>query len=76
MLMAPGDVLVFHSLLLHRSTDNVAQSRRSAMVYHYAEAGARPTVALAPIQERILNFTPVMRNGAPVSAMSASGNRA
>ncbi len=40
--MEPGDVLFFHSYLMHRSTDNVADYRRSAMVYHYAEAGTVP----------------------------------
>jgi ectoine hydroxylase-related dioxygenase (phytanoyl-CoA dioxygenase family) len=45
--MEPGDVLFFHSYLMHRSTDNVADYRRSAMVYHYAEAGTEPVDALA-----------------------------
>ncbi|WP_195908437.1 phytanoyl-CoA dioxygenase family protein [Novosphingobium sp. Gsoil 351] len=40
-LMEPGDVLFFHSYLMHMSTDNVAQERRAAMVYHYARAGTR-----------------------------------
>lgn len=37
--MAPGDLLVFHSHLMHKSTDNVATYNRAAMVYHYAAAG-------------------------------------
>ena len=41
VLMAPGDVLFFHSYLMHMSTDNVAKDRRAAMVYHYARAGTR-----------------------------------
>lgn len=45
--MDPGDVLFFHSYLMHRSTDNVADYRRSAMVYHYAEAGTEPIDAAA-----------------------------
>jgi len=44
-LMAPGDVLFFHSYLMHMSTDNIADERRAAMVYHYARAGTR---ALTP----------------------------
>ena len=40
-LMEPGDVLFFHSYLMHMSTDNVADERRAAMVYHYARAGTR-----------------------------------
>lgn len=39
VLMAPGDLLVFHSHLMHKSTDNEADYIRAAMVYHYAEAG-------------------------------------
>ncbi len=39
VLMRAGDVLVFHSNLMHRSTDNVSDGRRAAMVYHYARAG-------------------------------------
>jgi len=58
VLMAPGDVLFFHSYLMHRSTDNVADYRRSAMVYHYAEAGTRPVddtaaATLAPVNRWI-----------------------
>lgn len=40
-LMEPGDVLLFHSYLMHMSTDNAADERRSAMVYHYGRAGTR-----------------------------------
>jgi phytanoyl-CoA hydroxylase len=40
-LPEPGDVLFFHSYLMHMLTDNVAQERRTTMVYHYAHAGAR-----------------------------------
>lgn len=39
VLMKPGDLLVFHSHLMHRSTDNESDSERAAMVYHYAHAG-------------------------------------
>jgi phytanoyl-CoA hydroxylase len=38
-LLRPGDLLLFHSHLMHRSTDNESDGRRAAMVYHYAEAG-------------------------------------
>lgn len=46
-LMEPGDVLFFHSYLLHMSTDNVADHRRTAMVYHYGRAGTKPTSGAA-----------------------------
>ena len=39
VLMQPGDLLFFHSNLMHRSTDNTSGRLRAAMVYHYAEAG-------------------------------------
>ena len=37
--MDPGDLLVFDSHLMHRSTDNESDGIRAAMVYHYAAAG-------------------------------------
>ena len=37
--MKPGDLLVFHSHLMHRSVDNQSSGLRAAMVYHLAEAG-------------------------------------
>ncbi len=39
VLMEPGDLLVFDSHLMHRSTDNESRGIRAAMVYHSA-AGA------------------------------------
>jgi ectoine hydroxylase-related dioxygenase (phytanoyl-CoA dioxygenase family) len=39
VLMQPGDLLVFHSHLMHRSTDNDSPTPRYAMVYHLAEGG-------------------------------------
>ena len=39
VLMQPGDLLVFHSHLMHRSEDNLSSGIRAAMVYHYAERG-------------------------------------
>ena len=38
VLMSPGDLLVFDSHLMHRSTDNESSGIRAAMVYHYATA--------------------------------------
>lgn len=65
MLMAPGDLLVFHSYLLHRSQDNRAASRRSAMVYHYGRAGTEPLEPLSAAQASILRWTPVRRSLQP-----------
>jgi phytanoyl-CoA hydroxylase len=39
VLMDPGDLLLFDSHLMHRSTDNVSDGLRAAMVYHYAATG-------------------------------------
>jgi ectoine hydroxylase-related dioxygenase (phytanoyl-CoA dioxygenase family) len=39
VLMEPGDLLLFDSHLMHRSTDNGSSGRRAAMVYHYAATG-------------------------------------
>jgi ectoine hydroxylase-related dioxygenase (phytanoyl-CoA dioxygenase family) len=39
--MAPGDLLLFDSHLMHRSTDNASTGLRAAMVYHYAPTGTR-----------------------------------
>jgi ectoine hydroxylase-related dioxygenase (phytanoyl-CoA dioxygenase family) len=39
VLMSPGDLLLFDSHLMHRSTDNEASALRAAMVYHYAPTG-------------------------------------
>jgi ectoine hydroxylase-related dioxygenase (phytanoyl-CoA dioxygenase family) len=70
--MKPGDLLVFHSFLLHRSVDHVGGPAREAMVYHYARAG---TVNRAPehvqtIQRRINHWVPAWRTppGEPAHA--------
>ncbi|MGH9212098.1 MAG: phytanoyl-CoA dioxygenase family protein [Acidimicrobiales bacterium] len=39
VLMDPGDLLLFDSHLMHRSTDNKSDGFRAAMVYHYAATG-------------------------------------
>jgi chlorinating enzyme len=41
VLMDPGDLLLFDSHLMHRSTDNESDGIRAAMVYHYAATGTR-----------------------------------
>ena len=61
-LMEPGDVLFFHSYLMHMSTDNVADYRRSAMVYHYGRAGTRAlTPESALVLARVNRWIPVRR---------------
>ena len=41
VLMDPGDLLLFDSHLMHRSTDNESPGIRAAMVFHYATTGTR-----------------------------------
>ena len=58
VLMDPGDLLVFDSHLMHRSTDNVSDGIRAAMVYHYSPAG---TVDHTPPRRSINDWVPVAR---------------
>ncbi len=44
VLMEPGDLLLFDSHLMHRSTDNDSAGRRGAMVFHYAATGTTEAV--------------------------------
>ena len=66
VLMKPGDLLVFDSHLMHRSTDNVSDGIRAAMVFHYCRAGVTERQA-NPIND----FMPARRAGAPAEAVSA-----
>ena len=69
VLMAPGDVLFFHSYLMHMSTDNVASSRRSAMVYHYGRAGTQAlTPEVAAALAGVNRWLPVRRGAQLVEA--------
>lgn len=56
VVMAKGDLLIFHSHLMHRSKDNNSSKIRAAMVYHYAEQG---TVDLADDPAPINDWMPV-----------------
>lgn len=38
VLMETGDILIFHSFLMHMSNDNSSNERRSALVYHYGHS--------------------------------------
>jgi phytanoyl-CoA hydroxylase len=39
-LLSPGDLMVFDSHLMHRSTDNESAGHRAAMVWHFGAAGS------------------------------------
>jgi ectoine hydroxylase-related dioxygenase (phytanoyl-CoA dioxygenase family) len=64
--MEKGDVLFFHSFLMHMSTDNAADERRAAMVYHYGRAGTKikPDLpaAMAASLNAVNRWVPVRRN--------------
>jgi ectoine hydroxylase-related dioxygenase (phytanoyl-CoA dioxygenase family) len=49
--MQPGDLLVFHSRLMHRSTDNRSRSIRAAMVFHLAEHGTVDHTEHSPVND-------------------------
>jgi phytanoyl-CoA hydroxylase len=54
--MLPGDLLVFHSHLMHRSEDNRSDGIRAAMVYHYAASG---TVDRKPEHSVVNDWMPI-----------------
>ena len=54
--MEPGDLLVFHSHLMHCSYDNESAARREAMVFH---AAARGTNDLAKQQSPVNDWMPL-----------------
>ena len=53
MLLDKGDVLIFHSFLMHKSYDNKSRERRTAMVYHFAETGTNFGEVDSPTNEWI-----------------------
>ena len=65
VLMQPGDLLVFDSHLMHRSTDNVSRGIRAAMVFHVAAAGAVDnTERLKGYKSPVNDWVPLVREGA------------
>lgn len=77
VLMQPGDLLVFHSHLMHRSTDNDSEQSRMAMVYHFAEAGTRDlSYEKSGSFPPNVDWMPVRRGGRAVAdAASPGGSR-
>jgi ectoine hydroxylase-related dioxygenase (phytanoyl-CoA dioxygenase family) len=65
VLMDPGDLLVFDSHLMHRSTDNESDGMRAAMVYHYATTGTIDhTEEYFPT---VNDWVPARRGGRPIA---------
>jgi ectoine hydroxylase-related dioxygenase (phytanoyl-CoA dioxygenase family) len=64
-LMEPGDLLVFDSHLMHRSTDNTSTGIRAAMVFHVAAAGTVDrTEEVRGYPSPVNDWVPLVRNGA------------
>ena len=67
VLMDPGDLLVFDSHLMHRSSDNESDGIRAAMVFHFAAAGTIDLTEQANGTPSPVNdWVPVVRAGQPV----------
>jgi ectoine hydroxylase-related dioxygenase (phytanoyl-CoA dioxygenase family) len=49
--MEPGDLLVFHSRLMHRSSDNLSDGIRAAMVFHLASHGTVDHTERSPVND-------------------------
>jgi phytanoyl-CoA hydroxylase len=65
VLMSPGDLLVFDSHLMHRSTDNVSDGIRAAMVFHVAHAGSVDnTESVRGYPSPVNDWVPLVRDGA------------
>jgi len=66
-LLEPGDLLVFDSHLMHRSTDNGSNQIRAAMVWHFASAGTTDLGMKLDSGQRIVNpihdWMPLLRGG-------------
>ena len=65
VLMRRGDLLVFDSHLMHRSTDNESDGIRAAMVFHCAPASTLDrTEELRGYKSPVNDWVPLVRGGA------------
>ncbi len=75
VLMTAGDLLVFDSHLMHRSTDNESDGIRAAMVFHCCAAGTLdrgiPERGGAP--SPVHRFVPLIRGGQAVGRPGHNG---
>ncbi len=68
-LLSPGDLMVFDSHLMHRSTDNLSDEIRAAMVWHFCRPGTVDLgieIAGTKIESPLNDFMPVIRDGIAV----------
>lgn len=76
VLMDPGDLLVFDSHLMHRSTDNLSTDLRAAMVFHLARAGtADLTEQIQGAPSTVNDWMPLLREGRPGLTPGSAGPR-
>ncbi len=74
VLMQPGDMLVFHSHLMHRSTDNDSADSRLAMVYHLASGDTvDQSQARWGFTPPNTDWMPVRRGGQPTPRAASEG---
>lgn len=74
VLMDPGDLLVFDSHLMHRSTDNESDGVRAAMVWHVAPAGTVDRSEELGTGASIVNdWMPLVRDGVARAGAAAGG---
>jgi ectoine hydroxylase-related dioxygenase (phytanoyl-CoA dioxygenase family) len=59
VFMDPGDLLVFDSHLMHRSTNNESDGARAAMVFHFCPAATIENGYVSPVNDRV----PLVRDG-------------
>jgi ectoine hydroxylase-related dioxygenase (phytanoyl-CoA dioxygenase family) len=68
VLMDPGDLLLFDSHLMHRSTNNDSDGIRAAMVFHAAAAGTDDrTEQVTGSPSPVNDWVPVVRDGRAVA---------
>jgi phytanoyl-CoA hydroxylase len=63
VLMNQGDLLVFHSRLMHKSYDNETSALRAALVMHFAPHGTTDRDAQSPVNDW-MQVTPASRPSA------------
>ncbi|NKB98855.1 MAG: phytanoyl-CoA dioxygenase family protein [Pseudomonadales bacterium] len=66
-LLQPGDLMVFDSHLMHKSTDNFSDDVRAAMVWHFALAGTKDPGVVRNgkrLPSPVNDWMPYLRDGA------------
>lgn len=58
LVVQQGDAVIFHSHLMHKSSDNTCQERRASLVLHYARSGTQ-MVKPDPYLPKLTRWIPV-----------------